>query len=45
MTQDLSLLSGSLVGCHYHCMYVSRVCIRVRGSYLVLLQTFVALVD
>ena len=26
---------GSLVGCYHHCMYVTRVWIRVRGSYLV----------
>ena len=26
---------SSLVGCYYHCMYVTRVCIWVHGSYLV----------
>ena len=26
---------GFASGVSYHCMYVSRVCIRVRGSYLV----------
>ena len=36
MTLDLSLLSGFARGViYYHCMYVTRVCIRVRGSYLV----------
>ena len=38
MTPDLSLLSG-FAGCYYHCMYVTRVCIRVRGSYLVKLES------